>query len=257
MVDTRHPFGASKSQFIFTELSQAVRRIMAEKRFPNIIVHIDDFLIVESSYKRCKKAMTTLMQVLRQLGFRINYNKVIEPTQRLIFLGVNLSRNTMVLSLPQAKCNELKALIHKFMEAGGAYHLGDAVYTPWHLYGDQLQNLPINYKEAIALEPAVQAWAPYWTNKKIYVHLDNQTAVALINRRSCRHPIVMASFRRIFWLSVQFNFRLQAVYYPGQRNMFADCVSRLHKPDGFQRLLKCIMQTNHFNHTMNLWFVCF
>ena len=59
--------------------------------------------------------MTTLMQVLRQLGFRINYNKVIEPTQRLIFLGVTLTSNTMLLSLPQAKCNELKALIHKFM----------------------------------------------------------------------------------------------------------------------------------------------
>ena len=61
MVDTRLPFGASKSPFIFTELSQAVPRIMAEKRFPNIVVYIDDFLIVESSYKRCKKAMTTLM----------------------------------------------------------------------------------------------------------------------------------------------------------------------------------------------------
>ena len=33
MVDTRLPFGASKSPFIFTELSQAVRRIMAEKGF--------------------------------------------------------------------------------------------------------------------------------------------------------------------------------------------------------------------------------
>ena len=227
--------------------------------------------------------MTTLMQVLRQLGFRINYDKVIEPTQRLIFLCVTLNSKTMVLSLPQAKCNELKALIHKCMtkvrvtkkqlcslagklswasvciyggryhlrrifdrintlalyhhrtritkevcadidwsarymdrfnncvpmvdlcpaspvsidscqEAGGAYYLGDAVYTPWHLYGNQVQNLPINYKEAIALEPAVQAWAPYWTNKKIYVSSNNQAAVALINRRSCRHPIVMAYF---------------------------------------------------------------
>ena len=69
---------------------------MAEKGFPNIVVYIDDFQIVESSYKRCKKAMTTLMQVLRQLGFRINYNKVIEPTQRLIFLGVTLNCSTMV-----------------------------------------------------------------------------------------------------------------------------------------------------------------
>ena len=118
----------------------------------------------------------------------------------------------------------------------------------WHLYGNQVQNLPINYKEAIALEPAVQAWL----NKKIYVHSDSQTAVALINRRSCRHPIVMASFRRIFCLSVQYSFRLQAVYYPGQRNILADCVSHLHEPDGFQCLLKCTMQTNHFSHTMNL-----
>ena len=95
----------------------------------------------------------------------------------------------------------------------------------------------ISTLKPIALEPAVQAWAPYWTNKKINVHSDNQTAVALNNRRSCRHPIVMTSFRRILWLSVQYNFRLEAIYYPGHRNMLADYVSRLHEPDGFQRLV--------------------
>lgn len=119
--------------------------------------------------------------------------------------------------------------------AGGAFYLNDAVYTPWG--GTDAFTLPINYKEVIALEPAVQAWAACWTNKRIYVHSDNLAAVSIINRGSCKNPIVMASLQRVFWLSAQFNFRIRAVFYPGYRNTLADCVSRLHEPGAYQRLV--------------------
>jgi len=32
---------------------------------------------------------------------------------------------------------------------------------------------------------AAYQWGPLWANKKVYVHCDNQTAVAIINKESC------------------------------------------------------------------------
>lgn len=117
--------------------------------------------------------------------------------------------------------------------AAGAFFLGDCVYTPWD---NNTQDLCISYKEVLALEPAATCWAPYWSNKKVYVHSDNQAAVAIINKGSSKNSMVMDSLRRVFWLSAIYNFRLQAVYYPGPSNFLADAVSRLHEPGGVQRL---------------------
>ncbi|CAC5385457.1 unnamed protein product [Mytilus coruscus] len=42
----------------------------------------------ESTYDRCSAALNCLIQLLRKLGFYINWNKVEGPSQRLIFLGI-------------------------------------------------------------------------------------------------------------------------------------------------------------------------
>ena len=110
--------------------------------------------------------------------------------------------------------------------AVACYH-GDWIYAPW-----TPETRDINYKEVMALEPAALRWSEKWRNKKVFVHIDNMAAVAIINRGSCKQPMVMACLGRIFWLSAVFNFRLRAVYYPGVRNVLADAASRLHEPGG-------------------------
>ena len=92
--------------------------------------------------------------------------------------------------------------------------------------------LHINYKEVLALEPAAHIWASACKDKKVYIHSDNQAAVAIINKGSSKDPVVMSSLRRIYMLSAIFNFRLVAVYYPGRHNQIADAASRLHEPGG-------------------------
>lgn len=79
----------------------------------------------------------------------------------------------------------------------------------------------------LALEPAAHLWAPAWANKVIYVHSDNQCAVAVINRGTSREPTVMSSLRRVAWLAAIWNFDFKAVYYPGEHNVMADALSRL------------------------------
>ena len=325
MVDTRMCFGGRRSPEIFHKLSQAVRAIMAAQGYPNIVAYADDFLIVSESAEQCRQATLTLVRILRRLGFHINYNKVLGPSQILTFLGIELNTVDMTLALPQDKMDdiqrvlrrritqrkctkrELQSLIGKlnwatqviyggrfhlrrlldtmaslkypshrtritqamradmewwlqFMatfngltgmvstrpaapvtidasaHAAGAHYLGQAIYTPWEQCWPRAAPLHINHKEVLALETAVSTWAPQWQNKKIFVHCDNQCAVYTINKGISKHPEVMASLRRVFWWSALYNFRLKAVYYPGQYNIIADRVSRLNECNGLAKL---------------------
>lgn len=119
--------------------------------------------------------------------------------------------------------------------AAGGYCDGNFVYTPWNNWPGA-HNLHINYKETLALEPAVVQWAHTWANKTVYVHCDNQAAVSIINKGSSRDPFVMDSLRRVFWWSAIYNFRFKAVYIPGIYNQIADSVSRLHESNSVQRI---------------------
>ena len=122
-------------------------------------------------------------------------------------------------------------------DGAGGFYGGECVYTNWRRDWPNVNDLHINFKEVLALEPAVLHWGPLWSNKKIFIHSDNQAAVGIINKGSCRDPRVMASLRRIFWHSAVHNFRLKAVYYPGKYNKIADAVSRLSEPGGYYQLL--------------------
>ena len=128
-------------------------------------------------------------------------------------------------------------------EAAGAHYMGRMLYTPWQQCWPAASALHINHKEVLALEPAAMVWAPLWTNKKIYVHCDNQCAVYTINKGISKNPLVMDSLRRVFWLSAIFNFRLKARYYPGSCNIIADCISRLHQPGAAEDLTAALMSS--------------
>jgi hypothetical protein len=332
MVDTRLPFGARRSPEIFHDLSQAVRHIMHIKGYDGVVAYMDDFLLIAKTYEACKKALNSLMRLVRELGFAINYSKVEGPSQRLTFLGIRLDTVNMTMELPQSKLLDLEQhlltvkasskvtkrqlqslagrlnwasqcvyggrfhlrrlldrittlrcpwhrsrvtremtldinwwldFLHAFngsmplvdarpatpisidacTEAAGAFNCGDWVYTSFTTQWPQAAPLHINFKEVLALEPAATRWAHLWGGKKVFVHSDNQAAVAIINKGSCKNSFVMQSLRRVFWLSAVFNFRIKAVYYPGVSNAVADAVSRLHEKNGPRRLVGLLAAT--------------
>lgn len=156
----------------------------------------------------------------------------------LIFLPTFNGQMPMIDNRPTAPVT-----IDACTTAAGAFYLNQLIYTPWQKAWPQFAGEHINYKEVLALYPAVRAWAPAWSNKLIVVHTDNQAACGIINRGHCRNPRVMAVLRDIFHLSVLFNFRLRAVYYPGDRNVLADCVSRLHEPGKLLQLQSALAHT--------------
>ena len=113
--DTRLPFGAKRSPEIFHRLTQSVRRMMARRGFNSVVVYLDDFLVIAPTREACQLAFSTLLQLLQDLGFSISWHKVIRPTQKLVFLGVELDTNNCSLSLPSSKLTELQTVISNFL----------------------------------------------------------------------------------------------------------------------------------------------
>ena len=121
----------------------------------------------------------------------------------------------------------------------GAYFNRVWIYIPWFgAWPDAVNELHINYKEVL-LEPAVVEWGHLWCNRKVYIHCDNQAAVAIINKGTSKNSLVMESLRRINWASALFNFRLKAMFYPSAFNTIVDRVSR-HDYNDCNSLLNAI-----------------
>jgi hypothetical protein len=51
--------------------------------------------------------------------------------------------------------------------AAGAFYQGHGIYTPWNSLWLEVAKHHINFKEVLALEPAVTHWARWWRNKKV------------------------------------------------------------------------------------------
>lgn len=114
MYDTKLPFGAAKRPHIFQRLSSTVCRIL--KNAYNYTAILMIFLIIGKSFVECSIAMHTLIYLLRQLGFAINWSKVEGPSQQLVFLGVVADSVSMTLALPTSKPADFSNLLRKFSQ---------------------------------------------------------------------------------------------------------------------------------------------
>ena len=130
----------------------------------------------------------------------------------------------------------LSACIDACSSAAGGVFQGEFYHLQWDSWPGTT-DLHINYKEVLALEPALMTWGLRWANHRLHLHSDNQAAVAIINKGSCHEPRVMSSLRRIAWLTAVFNISIVAHYYPGVSNRMADAASRLPSPAAWATLL--------------------
>lgn len=107
MVDCRLPFGASLSPEIFQRLSSSVTRMMARRGF-TVIAYLDDFLVIASTERECREGYDILIALLQDLGWIINWDKVVLPAQQVTFLGISIDSVSRSLSLPDGKLIELQ-----------------------------------------------------------------------------------------------------------------------------------------------------
>ena len=115
LYDTRLPFGARLSVKVFHRLSRAVQRILARHGI-TAVVYLDDFLIVSKSKDAAGTDILKAITILRRLGFSIAYRKVEGPSQKLVFLGIEINSVSQTLHLPAEKIANLSSLLKQFLE---------------------------------------------------------------------------------------------------------------------------------------------
>ena len=113
--DTKLCFGARLSPGIFHRLTQAVKRMMSRRGFDLVIVYLDDFLIISKNKHQCALALQELIKLLRKLGFNIHWGKVVDPTTKITFLGIELDSDTMSLRLPRDKLISFRQELQNFL----------------------------------------------------------------------------------------------------------------------------------------------
>lgn len=105
--DCKLPFGARLSTPIFHRITQAIKRMMIRRGY-QLVVYIDDFVGVATTREQCREAMCCLIALLRKLGLLINWQKVVDPTQCITYLGVEVDSVNMCLRLPEEKIDSIR-----------------------------------------------------------------------------------------------------------------------------------------------------
>lgn len=111
------PFGLSLAPFFFAKVTRVVA---AHWRRSGIrcLVYLDDFFFAFSSPDEATAGMHRILADLFMLGLCVNRDKsVLEPTQRLQFLGLFLDSAFMAFQVPQAKVDATLGRIRGLLAA--------------------------------------------------------------------------------------------------------------------------------------------
>ena len=115
MYDTMLMQGAKLSPMIFHRLSQSIQRYV-KKQGITMIAYLDDFLLISKTYQEAIQHQIYCIKLLRRLGFSLAWEKVVGPTEKLTFLGVELNSIEMTIALPQEKIECFKEMLHTFSQ---------------------------------------------------------------------------------------------------------------------------------------------
>jgi hypothetical protein len=333
LFDTRLPFGATLAPGTFHRLSQAVSRCLRRRGLCATVTYIDDFLIIAKTFEECREALNQLIRLVRSLGFYISWQKVVGPTQKITFLGVDIDTSTSTLSLGKDKLEKVKNELNKFVskkraskrqlqrlagllnwacqvvrggsffmrrildtikplqqqhhkaqlgkefkrdlgwwltfldmfngvvfynkcvvhhvhvdacqKAYGAFFMGDWVYSMFACDAQAFSEAHINCKEIVAAVAGIERWAHLFRDSEVIIHTDNSVAKAAVNKGRCRNALINCLLRRLFWLSVRYNFVVRAIHVPGKINIFPDTISRLHEPGKLELMQTLLARWSH------------
>ena len=99
-----------------------------------------------------------------------------------------------------------------------------------------IRDAHINIKEMGAVYMGACRWAQGWKDTVIIFITDSAVVEASLNTGRSRSPIIMGFLRRLFWLSVQYNFTFISTYINTRVNTMCDALSRLDKEESAERI---------------------
>ena len=104
-VDKCLPFGASISCALFQKFSNALHHILAVITGTKYTItnYLDDFLFTEIMQNRCNKMVSNFSKICEDINLPIVHDKTEYATTRIIFLGILLDGEHLLLAVPIEK----------------------------------------------------------------------------------------------------------------------------------------------------------
>lgn len=107
-------FGIKSAPYIFNCVSDFIARSLGEQEVI-CVNYLDDFFIAGDSEGECASKQTILINLLKYMGFKVNYKKVLRPTQEPKYLGVIIDLNAMCFRLPKEKLERTKIAVKQML----------------------------------------------------------------------------------------------------------------------------------------------
>lgn len=121
--DNRLSFGLKCAPYVFTCLSDFVVRTMSRYGYGKCTNYIDDFLCYGVDEASCRDSQNFLVDLLKKLGFEVNVSKMVPPSQRVTYLGIEINTISREYSLPEHKLANLFPMIRSFQNKVSATRL--------------------------------------------------------------------------------------------------------------------------------------
>ncbi len=111
-VDLKLPFGARSSPSIFTDFADLLCWIFSNNYGLVIIHYADDYLLFTTNcIFLAEKNLETLLQVFDSLDVPVATDKLIGPSSKIVYLGIEIDTVDFTLSIPQAKVSEVISVL--------------------------------------------------------------------------------------------------------------------------------------------------
>ena len=115
-VDTVLPFGLRSAPKIFSAVADTLEWIALRAGVTELLHYLDDFLTMgRAGSTECARNLQLLVELCRELGVPLKWQKVEGPSTTLTFLGIVLDTVKMEMRLSEQRMEELKKLIDKWL----------------------------------------------------------------------------------------------------------------------------------------------
>ena len=119
----------------------------------------------------------------------------------------------------------------------GGYFRGNWFQDRWptNVWSSPDVEISMALLELVPIVVSVKLWGRHWQGKKIMMHCDNQSVVAIIRKGRSKIPAINRLMRALTLESATHNFFITAQYIPSKENSIADSLSRFQM-ERFRRL---------------------
>ena len=114
-VDLKLPFGGRSSASIFTDFADLICWIITEKYLLVVIHYSDDYLLISPpDLPLATQEKETMLSVFHYLNIPVADDKLLGPSTKLPYLGIDIDTVAMKIAVPRPKLDAILALLPKW-----------------------------------------------------------------------------------------------------------------------------------------------